>query len=188
MDTDFFESGRREPRKWVSDSDKIVRSFPGFLGESAFALIHGLPTLESARLVARLIAPKSSGTSGRISSRRFDRDRISTAAISNSVRSCCFPSFRSTVIKASNSFSANASRSPFLMPAPTMERDYRNRMSGKIARQPPIDAFVEQNLHTSRFLPPLQETQSPAHATQSEIPRENHRSNRCLPSNQSGSE
>ena len=117
MDTDFFESGRREPRKWVSDSDRIVSSFLGFLDQSAFALIHGLSTLVSALLVARLIAPKSSGTSGRISSRRFDRDRISTTAISNLVRSCCFPSFRSPVIKASNSRSANASRSPFLMPA-----------------------------------------------------------------------
>jgi hypothetical protein len=99
------------------DSDRIVWSFPGFLRESAFAFIQGLPTLVGALLVARLIAPKSSGTSGRISSRRFDRDRISTTAISNSVRSYCFTSFRSPVIKASNSFSVNASRSPFLMPA-----------------------------------------------------------------------
>jgi hypothetical protein len=83
----------------------------------SLALIHYSPTLVSALFAARLIAARSSRTSGRISSSRFDRDRISTTAISNAVRSCCFASFRSTVIKASNSFSANASRSPFLMPA-----------------------------------------------------------------------
>jgi len=102
--------------------------------------------------------------------------------------------------------------------SPTMERDCRNRMSGKIARQPAINAFVEQNgadgisdiegkiarVATSelgndrvsiftphaqvRFLSPLQEMQSPARVTRSEITRESHRSSRHLPSNQSGSE
>jgi hypothetical protein len=40
-----------------SDSDKIVRSSSGFLGESTFPFVHGLPMLVSALLVARLIAP-----------------------------------------------------------------------------------------------------------------------------------
>ena len=55
---------------------------------TALSLIQVLPTVVSALGVTRLSVSNSSGTSGRTSSRRFDRARSSTTAMLNLVRSC----------------------------------------------------------------------------------------------------
>ena len=80
------------------------------------SVVHSSPMLVNVLAGARLSVASSSGTSGRISSSRFDRARIKTTAMLNFVTSCCDEIFRSTVTNASNSFSASLSNSPFLNP------------------------------------------------------------------------
>jgi len=112
------------------------------------------------------------GKTSRRCSTRLDLARIRTTAMSKFVRSCCAPNSRSTVISTSKTFSASASKSPFLIPDqpdfctvvtswPAKSRANRWSMhsSSKIFTSPQRPAYAP-------WL--VQGTRSPARASQSE--------------------
>jgi len=76
-----------------------------------------LPIAVSAPTGACSSRSSSATASGRMCSSRFVGGRSRIMARVNRVRSCSIAIFRSTVTNTSNTFSASASRSPFLMPA-----------------------------------------------------------------------
>ena len=76
-----------------------------------------MPTTSALPFVSEGRINSTLGASGFRSANRFERDCITKTAISNLGRFCWKERFRSTVRKTSNSFSARARRSPFLIVA-----------------------------------------------------------------------
>src|SRR5205823_11840343 len=114
-----------------------------------------------------------------------------TTAISNFVRSCCTEILRSTVRKASNSFSASPKRSPFLIPAhprfATVVTEWSlNRRPNRAGTHSSSKTFTLRE--RKRFPSLLQETKSPARGKRLESLRETRQSSHRLPGNQLDSE
>ena len=113
------------------------------------ATSHG-PMVVNWPAEARVSFSRSSAARGRISSRRFVRARSKTTGIRCFVRSCCADSFRSTVMNASNSFSARASNSPFLIPAQPRWGTVKTSWPGSSSQWPGIMAHGDTREDAAR--------------------------------------